>query len=156
MTGRPRLEVEDTGFGAHNLENAAWDKIVGVVEAHVRAVSGLGGVVGCFSPLPEEVWELGEGLAEKQEVTFLSFELWIMFPCKVLPGRWGKLTLCRKSQPTSTLHYKMKISNTRQPEKNSQQLMGLTLSKRIRTQVRAFRRNCLRLVFTLADSGLRS
>jgi len=32
------------------------------VEAQVRAVSGLGGVVGCFSPLPEEVWELGEGL----------------------------------------------------------------------------------------------
>lgn len=49
------------------------------MEAQVRAVSGLGGVVGCFSPLPEEVWELGEGLVEKQdnEVSFLPFELWI-------------------------------------------------------------------------------
>ena len=53
MTGGPRLAAEGTGVGVHNLVNAAWDKMVGVVAAHVLAVSGRGGVVGCFSPVPD-------------------------------------------------------------------------------------------------------
>lgn len=52
-TGGPRLAAEGTGVGVHNLVNAAWDKMVGVVAAQVLAVNGRGGVVGCFSPVPD-------------------------------------------------------------------------------------------------------
>lgn len=42
-----------TGEGLHSLVNAACDKMVGTVAAQVLAVVGLGGVVGCFSPVPD-------------------------------------------------------------------------------------------------------
>ena len=53
MTGGPRLTDVSTGPGLHNLVNAACDKMVGTVAAQVLAVSGRGGVVGCFSPVPD-------------------------------------------------------------------------------------------------------
>lgn len=53
MTGGPRLTDVSTGAGLHSLVNAACDKMVGTVAAQVLAVSGRGGVVGCFSPVPE-------------------------------------------------------------------------------------------------------
>jgi len=53
MTGGPRLAVEGTGTGVHSFVNAACDKMVGAVAAHDLAVSGRGGVVGCFSPVPD-------------------------------------------------------------------------------------------------------
>ena len=65
MTGGPCLTEQGTGTGVHNLINALWDSIVGTVAAHVLAVSGRGGVVGCFNPLPDCIgWGVGEGLGE--------------------------------------------------------------------------------------------
>lgn len=62
MTGGPRLAVEGTGAGVHSFVNAACDKMVGAVAAHDLAVSGRGGVVGCFSPVPDGAWGVGDGL----------------------------------------------------------------------------------------------
>ena len=72
MTGGPRLAAEGTGVGVHNLANAAWDKMVGVVAAHVLAVSGRGGVVGCFSPVPDGGWGVGDGLGTTQSTQHKS------------------------------------------------------------------------------------
>ena len=58
MTGGPRLTDVSTGTGLHSLVNAACDKMVGTVAAQVLAVIGRGGVVGCFSPVPEGAWEV--------------------------------------------------------------------------------------------------
>lgn len=51
-TGGPRLTEVSTGDALHSLVNAACDKMVGTVAAQVLAVVGLGGVVGCLSPVP--------------------------------------------------------------------------------------------------------
>ena len=87
MTGGPRLTDEGTGAGLHSLVNAACDKIVGTVAAHVLAVSGRGGVVGCLSPVPDGACGVGDGLGIGTE----SYSMEIV-------AKNDFLSLCRKTR----------------------------------------------------------
>lgn len=58
-------------YGVHSVVNASWDKVVEAVAAHVLAVSGRGGVFGCFSAVVDAAWDVGDGLGKTHKYTKL-------------------------------------------------------------------------------------
>ena len=64
----PQRADASEAAGLQSLLNAACDKIVGTVAAHVLAVSGLCGGVVCLIAVPDVGWAVGVDLSRKNSV----------------------------------------------------------------------------------------